>query len=189
MKRFGWLTLCLLFVGGLMAGTYLNAGAQEAKVEVKPQIIGTDKCKICHKSEKSGNQYGIWAASQHAQAYTALASDAAKAVAKEKGIADPQKASECLGCHVTSAFLGKDVTAMDSYSVEEGVGCETCHGPGSEYKSMKVMKDREAAIAAGLQLHGPDFCVQCHNEKSPTYKPFVYEERWKAIAHPVPKEG
>jgi hypothetical protein len=189
MKRFSWIMLGLLFCGGLLAGSYLDAGAQEAKEEAKPELIGSGKCKICHKSEKSGNQYGIWEASKHAQAYTVLGSDEAKAIAKKKDIADPQKAPQCLKCHTAIDFLDEGVKAMDSYSMEEGVGCETCHGPGSEYKSMSVMKDKEKAIAAGLQLHGPDFCVKCHNENSPTYKAFNYEEAWKKIAHPVPKEG
>ena len=43
-------------------------------------------------------------------------------------------------CHVTghgkpaSSFGPKFIVA------EEAVGCEACHGPGSEYKKMKVMK-------------------------------------------------
>jgi hypothetical protein len=60
-----------------------------------------------------------------------------------------------LGCHATGA------------SAElPGVQCEACHGPGSEYKSMKVMKDREASIAAGLIVPDEATCRGCH-EKAP----------------------
>ena len=185
MKRFGWITMCLLVAGGLLAGSWSDASAEA----VQGKLIGTGKCKICHKQEKRGDQFGIWEKSSHAQAFATLGTDAAKAIAAEKGLGDPQQAPECLSCHVTQAFLGEGVEAMDTYSHEEGVGCEACHGAGSEYKSMSVMKDREAALAAGMQLHGPEHCVQCHNENSPTYKPFEYEARWKEIAHPVPTEG
>ena len=68
--------------------------------------------------------------------------------------------------------------------------CELCHGAGSAFKS--VMKDKEKAIAAGLT----DFkdnaaiekvCKTCHNEKSPSYKPFKFKEMWAKIKHPIPK--
>jgi len=40
--------------------------------------------------------------------------------------------------------------------------CEACHGPGSEYRSLKVMKDPEASRAAGLVDPSPEFCGRCH---------------------------
>lgn len=183
MRRSGAMLLGLLLAVGLAAGTWLDAGAEDAK----PQLIGTGKCKVCHKQDKRGNQFAVWEESAHAKAYATLATDEAKAVAKELGIEDPQQADACLVCHVTASFLGKEVVAMDSYSPDEGVGCEACHGPGSEYKSMKIMKDSAMAKAAGLEMHESDHCLQCHNEKSPTYKEFVFEKRWAEIAHPIPE--
>lgn len=40
--------------------------------------------------------------------------------------------------------------------------CEACHGPGSEYRTMAVMKDPERARAAGLVIPTADFCGRCH---------------------------
>ncbi|MBK9375412.1 MAG: hypothetical protein IPN03_17235 [Holophagales bacterium] len=40
--------------------------------------------------------------------------------------------------------------------------CESCHGPGSEYKSLAVMKDPAKAKAAGLVEPGAAFCGKCH---------------------------
>ena len=40
--------------------------------------------------------------------------------------------------------------------------CESCHGPGSEYKTMEGMKDPEKARAAGLVIPDRSFCQQCH---------------------------
>jgi hypothetical protein len=40
--------------------------------------------------------------------------------------------------------------------------CESCHGPGSEYKSLTIMKDPEKAKAAGLVIPTAAFCKTCH---------------------------
>ena len=42
--------------------------------------------------------------------------------------------------------------------------CEDCHGPGSEYKAMSVMKDPAKARAAGLVMPDKAFCAQCHKK-------------------------
>jgi hypothetical protein len=43
--------------------------------------------------------------------------------------------------------------------------CEGCHGPGSEYKSVKVMKDPAAAKKAGLIMPDKAQCATCHGKK------------------------
>ena len=118
--------------------------------------------------------------------------DKAKEIATAKGIADPQKADECLGCHVTGHPVAADQIAEGrrgkaTYDITEGVSCEACHGPGSEYKSRKVMQDHEAAVAAGMVVPDEALCVTCHNDKSPTYKPFKFDEFVAKIAHPKPE--
>lgn len=40
--------------------------------------------------------------------------------------------------------------------------CESCHGPGSEYKTLSTMRDLEKAKAAGLVLPDASFCATCH---------------------------
>lgn len=40
--------------------------------------------------------------------------------------------------------------------------CESCHGAGSEYRTLAVMKDPAKARAAGLVLPGASFCAKCH---------------------------
>ncbi len=40
--------------------------------------------------------------------------------------------------------------------------CEGCHGPGSEYKAMSVMKDPKKARAAGLVDPDAAYCGKCH---------------------------
>jgi hypothetical protein len=45
------------------------------------------------------------------------------------------------------------------------VQCEVCHGPGSDYKALSVMKDVEKAKAAGLIIPTQDACNTCHDGK------------------------
>lgn len=153
-----------------------------------PEIVGAPNCKSCHKA-KTGDQWKIWTESAHAGAFEKLASAESKKIATEKGLGDPQTEDACLRCHATRAFLGDDVlvSAKGKYANSEGVGCEACHGPGSDYKPMKVMKDPQAARAAGLvSARTAEACGKCHNEQSPTFKGFDFEARWVEIAHPVP---
>ncbi len=175
--------LTILVIMGLIAAYVIPALAADA------QYIGAKKCMMCHKSEKRGDQWGKWTNGPHAKALETLKTDEAKAIAKKMGIDDPATSDKCLKCHVTAH--GVPAAQKDaSFSADEGVGCEACHGPGSLYKSMKVMKD----LTAGTQdpkavafLKGSENCTSCHNEESPTYKPFNFEERWAKIAHNIPE--
>jgi len=40
--------------------------------------------------------------------------------------------------------------------------CESCHGPGSEYKTLAIMKDSKKSLAAGLVSPARSFCTKCH---------------------------
>ena len=54
------------------------------------------------------------------------------------------------------------------------------------YYKMSVMKAPEKAAAAGLVQPTAETCKGCHNEESPTFKGFDYDEYWAKIAHPKP---
>jgi hypothetical protein len=179
----------ILWAAALVIAFAMGAQAQEKEKEATHQYIGVKKCSMCHKSEAKGNQFGKWSESAHAKAFEVLASEKALAVAKEKGLAKPpQESPECLKCHVTGA--GKPAEAFAATFVkEDGVGCESCHGPGSDYMSMKVMKDPAAAKAAGLWMPDAKTCTGCHNEESPTFKGFDYEKYLAKVAHPNPKKA
>ncbi len=150
--------------------------------------VGAMKCKMCHNSAAKGAQFKKWTESPHANAYATLGSDAAKKVATEKGIADPQKADECLRCHVTGH--GVDAAMLtDKYKAEDGVACGSCHGPGGGYWKMTVMKDQAKSIAAGLVIPDEATCTVCHNAESPSFKGFDFAEYSAKIAHPNPKKS
>jgi len=149
--------------------------------------MGVGKCaKMCHKAKNKGEQYTIWQQSKHAKAYADLATPAALETAKKAGVTgDPQKSETCLKCHVTA--YGVQSTLIDStFSMQEGVQCEACHGPGSAYGKLNVMKDKKLAVAAGLVEPNEQVCVKCHNKESPNFKDFVFADMVKKIAHAKP---
>ena len=172
------------------------------------EYVGNAKCKMCHKKVESGEQFAKWAAGPHATAFETLESDESAKIAREKGIeGNAWEAPECLKCHVTGFGDGGYEVKCDKFwnpaeddkagakAVKrmkglEAVGCEACHGPGSKYKSKKVklavIAGEIKASSVGLLEVNEETCTVCHNEESPTYKSFNYEEKAAEIAHPKP---
>ena len=148
------------------------------------KYIGAAKCKMCHNKEDKGEQYNKWMAAPHANAMKSLSNEKSMAYAKENGIADPTKDPGCLSCHATAGAIDKSQNG--GIKMDEGVSCESCHGPGSVYKNMSIMKSREKSMESGLILPTKEVCVTCHNEKNPFHKPFNFDEAVKKIAHPDP---
>jgi len=156
-----------------------------------PVYVGVRVCRQCHAGPGAGHQFSVWRASKHALAYAGLWSPAAKRISKLSGIAEePQVAPTCLGCHAT-AFDAEEWESEETFHLEDGVQCEGCHGPGSEYVSLDIMVDREAAMRAGLRMPSERTCMICHAVKgshvavlgSPVFDVAAGQE---TIAHPVP---
>jgi hypothetical protein len=160
----------VLFLGGTIS-------AQNFK------YIGAEKCKMCHNKQSTGDQYGKWAASLHAKALKSLSSQASLDYAKKNGIADPTKDAKCLKCHSTYDAAG---ASRGGILATEGVSCESCHGPGSAYKSPTIMKDLAMSKKNGLIVPEQKVCLTCHNKENPFYKEFNYETAKAKIAHPDP---
>ena len=135
------------------------------------KYIGAVKCKMCHNKPEKGEQYKKWAEGPHA-----------KAMEKLKG-ADATN-PKCMKCHSTAASV--DASLVETITVAEGVSCESCHGPGSGYKTIPIMKDRTQSQAKGLILPDEKVCKKCHNEESPFYKGFNFAEYSAKIAHRDP---
>jgi Cytochrome c554 and c-prime len=181
-------------------GLVLAQGGKDAK-DSKPagaaKYIGADKCKNCHSTDASGNQFAAWQKAGHAKAFATLASDEAKKIAKEKGIDDPQKSDKCVKCHETAFGLPADMIKK-GFDATMGVQCESCHGPGEAHMKARMAAAMKAEgdtskpqpIPAGEILSNVDekTCATCHNSESPTFKPFCYCERVAKIAHFDPRK-
>jgi hypothetical protein len=153
------------------------------------QYLGAGKCKTCHNSAKKGAQHKVWMSSAHAKAYRDLASPKALEIAAKKEVKDPQKAPECLQCHVTGYGEPKENFAA-SFSETLGVQCESCHGAGSRYYKKETMLELRSKKAPpekyGLVMPTKEVCANCHNEKSPSGKFVDWPADSAKIAHPIP---
>lgn len=176
----------LILMGIVLLVTASVIGSDKEKSQ--PKYIGAKKCKMCHVSKKKGNQFGHWQASEHAKAFETLGTEQAKELAKKQDIKEPQKSEKCLKCHVT-AFGTDEELLTKSFKQENGVQCEACHGPGSEYKSTTVMKDHQKSLDNGLIIPNGESCRTCHNQESPSYKHFCFKTYFNAVAHPDPRQG
>ena len=146
--------------------------------------VGAGKCKICHKTEKQGKQFPLWEERKHSKSFAALCSSEAPARAKEMEVENPAESPDCLKCH--SPLFEKAPEFK-----EEGVTCEVCHGPGSFYKKLKIMKSREESVKNGLILYESadaikKQCLTCHDMAHE--KPFDFEAAWEKVKHPVPEK-
>jgi len=94
----------------------------------------------------------------------------------------PADDPRCLKCHSPLAAKAPELKT-------DGVSCEVCHGPGSEYKKLSVMKDKATAVKSGLILYGSSEaikaqCLKCH--ENPHGISFDFAAFWEKIKHPVP---
>jgi len=140
-------------------------------------FVGSQVCRKCHGFDAIGNQYKIWESSPHSKAYRKLLTAKGADIAKRNGITSPTEDFQCLKCHATGKGAVKEI-------VEEGVGCESCHGPGSEYhhpSNHVNYSNRASGYATGIKngmypILGigslktrERLCLSCHQKARPCY--------------------
>jgi len=160
--------------------------------EKQPVYVGARVCASCHDGPSMGHQFSLWLLTRHSQAYAELATPEAREMAIISGIpGEPMETMACLGCHATAAD-SEDWERDPTFRIEDGVQCERCHGPGSEYMHEEVMRDRDAAVRAGLKFLSVRECELCHEVKGSHAaihkKPRLDMVRAReTIAHPTPE--
>ncbi len=144
--------------------------------------VGAAKCAICHRTEKQGQQYPLWEKSKHSTSFNALSSPQAAIYAQGAGVTNPMESPQCLKCHAPLFDKAADLK-------NEGVTCEVCHGPGSEYRKLNIMKDRELAVKNGLIVYPNEEavkkqCLLCHAQAHG--QTFDFASSWEKIKHSIP---
>jgi hypothetical protein len=146
-----------------------------------PRYVGSQVCLNCHRS-----QHVRWLQSRHAHAYWRLGADWALFLGRTKphyqDLENPRTDQRCTLCHVTGA-QDDDALYSETFRPEEGVSCESCHGPGSNYAEQEIMTDREAFLSNGGRVPGDSACRSCHRNSDR----FDRAEWWPEIAHPNPQ--
>jgi hypothetical protein len=160
--------------------TATPAAQSHPAAEPVHEFVGTKRCRMCHSET-----FRSWNDSAKASAWDALRPHEGTTVKKRAGLAtetDFTADTHCLKCHVVGlsqpgGYVPPDPTnRVEVRNAEERrhVGCEACHGPGSEYT--KIMTDifdherkyrREELLAAGRKLVTAGTCLNCHNASAP----------------------
>ena len=125
------------------AGMAQDQKPAEKKEAPKYQYLGVKVCKLCHTQD---GVYPSWEKTPHATAWTAV--DTLKLTADQKKV--------CQNCHATGTTASGELLT--------NVQCEACHGPGSGYSKMNIMKDQKLALQNGLILPDSATCVRCHDK-------------------------
>jgi hypothetical protein len=166
--------------------------------------IGNSQCKVCHNAKADGAQWDVWKSEKHSQAIAGLKTPEADKIAKERGSDKPAtETPQCLKCHVTG-YNAETATAPPKIKLEDGVQCESCHGPGAAHakdgQKIKFSKDTTIDVKANLTAITAELCTKCHNTESPNWNPekytlpdgtktgFDFEQAKKVIEHPNPKK-
>jgi hypothetical protein len=168
-----------------------NESLQELQMQVEREIppvkdgeaffVGNDQCATCHVEEQK-----FWEETQHAQAVETL---------EERNKLFDQS---CIGCHVVGyekpggSVIGKlhYEAQLGERTIEknlEDVGCENCHGPGSNHMQSPV-------DSAGKPQHitvdpGEDACMECHvPDHSPKFNFDAYVKDITGPGHEMTSE-
>ncbi len=106
------------------------------------KYTGSASCKTCHEFE-----YEQWSLKVHAYAFGTL-----EAVGSD---VDP----ECVLCHVVAMKYESGFVSIEKTPQLKGVGCENCHGPGSEHiETLGQAKTTEPRST----------CIDCHDPEHST---------------------
>jgi mono/diheme cytochrome c family protein len=139
-----------------------------------------------------------------AQAFKSLKPGEAAEAKKKVGLdvaRNYSKEVRCVACHVTgygkpggypAIVEGKEWTPEEKAraSLLEGVGCESCHGPGEQAAALKKEnKEYKWAELAKLGAVHPEEkgCAVCHQKESPTYQEFTFAAKIGKDTHEVLK--
>lgn len=118
---------------------------------------GSKSCKPCH-----GYEYETWSSKAHARAFSTLEQ------------AGSQFDPECVVCHVIGMDYESGFISRQDTGHLINVGCENCHGPGSEH----------IRTAGATELTEPkSTCIDCHTPDHSGDYAGNEEEKLQEIKH------
>ena len=168
--------LCLTFsLCAAAAETYAPASAAEAR------YVGAGSCSAaaCHGSVQARaqtkvlqNEYSTWILrDKHARAWNVLNNTVSQRIAKilgptSLGASDAVHAPKCLACH---ALYVRNEDRAREFDINDGVSCESCHGPSSLWLGPHTARDwpHEKSVAMGMSdmknlRVRSEKCLTCH---------------------------
>jgi hypothetical protein len=152
------------------------AVASVAVGQEPPKYTGPGSCSSpsCHGAVQprnttsvQQNEYSTWVIQdKHAQAFAVLSNPVSVRIAKILGLQSAATAPRCLACH--SLDVPQDQRAR-MFDTSDGVGCENCHGPASNWLGPHTTRDwkHEDSVKAGMHDlrdlgKRTEQCLTCH---------------------------
>lgn len=138
------------------------------------QHLGVASCSnsVCHGAtvtSESGkiqmNEFAVWQEfDPHAKSYQTLLSAESKAIAAKLGLGAAASADECLDCHADNVPVDK---RGEKFLVEDGIGCEACHGGAEPWIASHVEAGHADNLQSGLYptedpAQRAALCLDCH---------------------------
>jgi hypothetical protein len=165
-----------------MAGQFLPEADQtptveleRAKLQAPVRYLGSAACVRCHASAAK-----VWQGTGHAHAQATLAK------------AGEANSLDCLQCHTVGLYEPTGYDPDEPRAELSAVGCESCHGPGSQHVAAaelaKLERGKWPAPPAGwsgarysIARGDQALCLKCHDHyNSPHFNPAAY---WAKIKH------
>jgi hypothetical protein len=180
-----WTLGCMLVAPGRALADPLPQYSEDKHLGVRECAGGP-----CHGSATAvgerikENEHTIWLRrDRHAEAYKTLLTERSRSIAKNYGLDKPPSESEvCLDCHSDNA-----ANRVADFRVEDGVGCESCHGGSERWLKTHTSSTRAHKDNVELGMYPTDdpvkraeLCLSCHFG---TGKKFV-RHRMLGAGHP-----
>ncbi|MFI4921008.1 MAG: multiheme c-type cytochrome [Gammaproteobacteria bacterium] len=113
------------------------------------------------------NEYLTWQREDtHANAFRSLFTPRALAIAKRLGITDPSRSDTCIDCHADDVPVSQ---RGPRFSLNDGIGCEACHGGASNWIADHAVAHRSHAANMKEGMYPTDdpaaragLCLGCH---------------------------
>jgi Cytochrome c554 and c-prime len=171
-----WPLRCAVFLcGAIFFGALPVARAARPPADTS-EYTGPGSCSStsCHGSVKPRadsrifqNEYSIWVVKdKHAKAYEALTGPVGERIGRILGVGKSEQAAKCLACHALDVPAD---TRAKTFELNEGVACESCHGPASAWLGPHTTRGwtHEQSVAAGMYdtrnlVRRTEKCLSCH---------------------------
>jgi hypothetical protein len=191
MRRRWYVLVALAAAGAVMLGVWLflqqdgeerppsgTAARVHAADQTEGPWVGIASCAAagCHHGNGPkgtlGSEYTTWIMHDpHARAYESLLNPQSQRIIDNLRCKNPApKHDRCLSCHVGPQW--QEAKESPGFTLEDGVGCESCHGPAgrwltehykSGWKQLSIAEKQQQGMADTKGLVGrATSCVGCH---------------------------
>ena len=135
-------------------------------VEASSVYVGSQTCQSCHS-----DIHQDWSKTAHAHAF--------KSLKYSKSDMDPR----CIKCHTVGFQESSGYQRLVKEEHLMNVGCESCHGPGSEHVRQRASGKKALFKYRPL---GEGDCRSCHQGEFS--RPFDWDRMWPEVKHALLKD-